>query len=133
MATERIQSSASLRRSNFAKPPFEVPALAIVGYHSQRSRITASCFFEQSQSPQQISASGMEQMIAVEIARGGNLLDKNKPRLGSVRHRNRHRPVQGDNRRGVDPFQKVVEPDNLRPVGILGPRGATMNCGVCRL
>ena len=40
---------------------------------------------------------------------------------------NRHRPVQRHDGRGAQALEKIVEPEDLRPVRILGPRSLTMH------
>ena len=44
----------------------------------------------------------------------------------AVHHRDRHRPVQRHDRRGLQALQKIVEPHDLRPVRIFGARRLAM-------
>ena len=54
-------------------------------------------------------------------------------RSRAVHHRDRHRTVQRHDGRRQHSFQKIVEPGNLRPVGIFGPRRLTVRGRNCRL
>ena len=40
---------------------------------------------------------------------------------------NRHGPVQRHDGRGLQALEKIVEPEDLRPVRIFGPRSLTMH------
>ena len=46
--------------------------------------------------------------------------------LRAVHHRDRHRPVQRHDGRGLHALEQIVEPDDLRPVRIFGPRRLAM-------
>src|SRR2546426_3363408 len=72
------------------------------------------------------SARGMEQVIAVEVAGGGQRLDEGERRLRADHHGDRRCAVQGDDGGGLQALEHIVEPDDLRPVRVFGPRRLTM-------
>ena len=68
----------------------------------------------------------MEQVIAVEIAVRGERIDECERELWPVRHGDRRRAVQGHDGRRLDALEKVIEPDDLRPVRLFGARRLAM-------
>src|SRR5213594_1485370 len=81
-------------RLNFAQPPLEKSALAVIGDQRQRSCVALSRFFRGPSAAQQIGACSMQQVIVIEIAGGGERIDERERRLRAVHHRDRHGPVQ---------------------------------------
>ena len=68
MITVRCGTPLRGGRLNFAQPPLEKPALAVVGDQCQRARVALRRFLGGSEAAQQIGAGGMQQVIVVEIA-----------------------------------------------------------------
>ena len=99
-------------------------SLVQVRYRQRVSRST-------SEPAEEVRARRVEQVVAVE--RLGERVDERQPRRGAVGHRDGDRAVQLDHRRGVDPPQRAVERRDLRPVGVLRPRGARVERGDRRL
>ena len=75
----------------------------------------------------------MQQVIAVEIAGCGKGINQRQRRLQAVHHGDGHRAVQRHDGRGLHALEKIVEPENLRPIRIFGPRRLTMQGGDRRL
>ena len=75
----------------------------------------------------------MEQMIAIQIAGGGERINQREGGLRAVHHRDCHSPVQRNDGRGLEALEKIVEADDLRPVRIFGTRRLTMQCRDRRL
>ena len=120
-------------RLNLTQAAFEKSTFALIGHQRERSLVALCCFQGGSDTTQQIGSRGVQEVIAVEIAGSGERIDKRERRLGAVSHRNRHSSVQRHDRRGLEPLEKIVEPDDLRPVGIFGPRCPAMRGGDRRL
>lgn len=68
----------------------------------------------------EIGAGRVQQVIVVELSAGQQIVDQPQASFGPFAHGHRHRAVQFDHRRGADAQQHVVEPDDLRPVGLRG-------------
>src|SRR6266850_6943257 len=68
----------------------------------------------------------MQQVIAVKIAGSGELIDESDRRPWTIDHCDRHRAVQRHDWGGLQSFEKIVEPDDLRPVRVFSSRGPTM-------
>ena len=62
----------------------------------------------------------MQQVIAVENAGRGEFIDECQRRLRAFNHGECHGAVERHDGRGLDALEQVVEPEDLRPVGILG-------------
>ena len=63
----------------------------------------------------------MQEMIAIEIARGGERVDEGERRPGAVHHRDGRGSVQGNDGGGLHALKHVVEANDLGPVRVLGP------------
>src|SRR4029450_1090250 len=85
------------------------------------------------QPAEQVGAGGVEEVVAVEGAAGGQLLDQGETLLGAVGHGDRDRPVQLDYRGRVHAAQRVVEGEDAAPVGGLGAGGGGVQGGDGRL
>ncbi len=83
-----------LGRLNFAQPPLEKAAFALIGGELQGSCITLRRFREGSRAAEQVGPGRMEQMIAVELAAGGQLIDQRKRRERALHHGHGDGPVQ---------------------------------------
>ena len=68
----------------------------------------------------------MQQVIALEIAAGGERIDERERRPRAVHHRHRHRAIERDDGRRLQTFEQIVQPDDLTPVGLIGSRRLTM-------
>jgi hypothetical protein len=68
----------------------------------------------------------MQQVVAVEVAAGSQRIDEREGRSRTVHHRNRRRAVQGHDGGRLQALENVVEPDDLRPVRVFGPRRLAM-------
>jgi hypothetical protein len=119
--------------ANFAHAALEEAALAVVGDQRQGSCVALGRFRRGPDSAQQVGARGVQQMIAVEIARRGERIDKCERRLRAVRHGDCHRAVQRHDRRGLQAFEKIIEAYDLRPVRIFGAWRLTVQGGNRRL
>src|SRR4029453_5190737 len=75
----------------------------------------------------------MQQMIVFKITAGGKVIDKRECGASSVDHGDGNRPVQRDNRRRLDAFERVVKPDDLRQIRVFCARRLTMHSGDWRL
>src|SRR5205809_2130205 len=108
--------SAMVPPVDLAQPPLEKSALGVIGDQRERSRVALRRFRRGSDAAQQVGARGMEQVIAVEVAGGGQRLDEGERRAGAVHHGDRRRAVQGDDGGGLQALEHIVQPDDLRPV-----------------
>src|SRR5438132_5806001 len=54
-----------VRPLNFAEPPLEKPALAVVGDQGERARVALCRFLRGSEPPQQVRPGGMQQVVGV--------------------------------------------------------------------
>src|SRR5256885_1235872 len=86
------------------------------------SRVALRRLVRGSQTAQQVGPRGMQQVIPVEVAGGGELVDEREGRPRALHHGDRRRAIQGDDGRGLQALEHVVEPDDLGPVRVLGPR-----------
>ena len=75
----------------------------------------------------------MQQVIAVKNAGRGQRVDEPKRRWNPFRHGHGDRAVERNDRRWLNALEKTVEPENLRPVCIFGPRGPAVQGGDRRL
>src|SRR5438034_5907639 len=64
------------RRLDLAQPPLEKSALGVVGDQRERSRITRGRLRRGSEATQEIGPRGVQQVIAVEVAGGGERVDE---------------------------------------------------------
>src|SRR5262245_35734619 len=121
-----MSSDSRLRRLNLAQPPFEKPLLTVVGDQLQRASVVPRRLLEGPPAAQQIGTSRMQQVITIESAARCERIDKCQPGLWTLHHGNCNGPVQRHDRRGLGSLEKIVQPDNLAPVRILGPSCPTM-------
>src|SRR5207245_6387934 len=117
-ATRGSRTGSGLPPLNLAQPPLEKSALGVIGDQREGSRIALRRFLRGSETEQQIGARGMQQMITVELAAGGERIDERERRPRAVRHRDRRRAVQGHDGGGLLALEELVEPDDLRPVRV---------------
>ena len=66
----------------------------------------------------------MREIVILKFTTPPNLIDQSQPSRRTIRHGNRNRTVQLDHRGRIYLQQEVVEPDNLRPIGLR--RGARL-------
>jgi len=76
--------SAIVPPFDFAQPPLEESALGVVRDQLQRLGIALCGFRRRPEAPQQVGAGGMEQVIAVELAVGGERIDESERRPRAV-------------------------------------------------
>src|SRR5262245_14406293 len=126
-------STATLATLDLAETPLEEPALGVIGNQRQRLRVALRCLRAGPEATQQVGAGGMEQVVTVDLAGGGQRIDERQRRPRTVHHGDRRRAVQGLDGRRLHAVEEVVEPDDLGPVGVFGSRGPTMNGGNRRL
>src|SRR5438067_985412 len=127
---ELVKAGVLLER---AQASFEEAALGVVGDQPDRRRVTLRRRRRASQPAEQLGARGMEQVIAVEVAGGGEGVDEVERRAGALDHRDRRRAVEGDDGRGLQTLEHVVQADDLGPVGVLRPRRLAVQRGDRRL
>src|SRR5262247_1336315 len=75
----------------------------------------------------------MQQMVFVEISRFRKRFDQFQPALESLRHRNRHGSVQRHDWRRLYLLESIVQPHDLRPVGVLSTPRLAVTRGNCSL
>ena len=75
----------------------------------------------------------MQQVVAVERASPGEVVDEFEALFGAVGHRDGDRAVERDDRRRQTPVELVVQPGDLRPVGVRRRRGLRVDGGDGRL
>src|SRR5947208_16933556 len=92
--------SAKVPPVDLAQPPLEKSALGVIGDQRERSRVALRRFRRGSDAAQQVGARGMEQVIAVEVAGGGQRLAEGERRLSADHHGDRRYADQGDARGG---------------------------------
>ncbi len=63
---------------NLAQAALEISALALIGDQRQRSFVAFRCFSQRPGAAQQISACGVQQVIIVQIAAGGQRIDEGR-------------------------------------------------------
>src|SRR2546422_5739156 len=68
--------SAKVPPVDLAQSPLEKSALGVIGDQRERSRVALRRFRRGSDAAQQVGARGMEKVIAVEVAGGGQRLDE---------------------------------------------------------
>src|SRR2546422_23537 len=95
--------SAKVPPVALAQPPLEKSALGVIGDQRERSRVALRRFRRGSETAQQIGARGMQQVVAVEVAGGGQRFDERERRSRAVHHRDRGGAVQGDDGGGLQP------------------------------
>src|ERR1700688_1388382 len=114
---ERSASSRN-RRLNFAQTALEESALAVIGDEGEGPRVTLRRLVKRPKAAEQIGARGVQQMIVVQVIRGGHGIHCGKPRSRTIRHRDRYSTIQGYDGRWLYSFQCIVEPDDLGPIGV---------------
>ena len=97
-----------------------MPALGLVADQRQRAPIRLGGLRVAPQPALQLGARGGEQVIAVELAALVELIHELETALERTRHRDRHRAVERDHRRGMHARQDPVERGDLNPVGVGG-------------
>src|SRR5882762_1036532 len=75
----------------------------------------------------------MQQVIVIETAGGGKRVYDCERRPWSFRHCDRRSTVQRYHGRRLSTLEKIVELDDMKPVGIFGARRPTMHRGDRRL
>src|SRR5271156_3886185 len=83
---QALVPAGSLSILNFAQPPFEKPALTAVSDQLKRSRVALCRLRRGSGAAQQIGACSMQQMIAAQLAAGGERIDDRERRLRALHH-----------------------------------------------
>ena len=93
-------------RLDFAEPALEEAALGRRCVTSARARRVALRRLRAVAEPaQQVGARGMQQVVAVELTGGGELVDEREGRGGAVHHRDGHGAVERDDRRGLQALE----------------------------
>src|SRR5687767_6416620 len=69
-----------------------------------------------SEPPAEIGARRMGEAVAAELAALQDRVDEGETGCRSIAHRDGHRAVELHDGRGIDPPQRVVQPDDARPV-----------------
>ena len=82
---------------------------------------------------EQVRAHGVETMVAGEAAVGVERGQQIETGRRAVDHRHGDRVIQRDHRVVGHPLQQSVEREDLRPVGVGGPRGFVVDGGDRRL
>src|SRR5260370_36284916 len=72
----------------------QVAALDGVERQRERGLVRLRRFLAPSQAPREVGARRVIQVVAVELARGADLIDERKAPLQLAAHRDRHGPVQ---------------------------------------
>src|SRR5258708_18173194 len=101
-------SRLSSRRLNFLQAALEKSALAAIGDQGQCPFIALRRFCCGSDSAQQIGTGGMQQVVVVEITACNERVNELERGRGAIHHRDRDRPVQRHNRRGLYPLDHIV-------------------------
>lgn len=120
--------AADFRQALFQKAPFRLLLRQFECHQIGRLR-----FRKPPDPAQQVGLDGMGQMVTVEISTFEERLDKRQPRFRPVAHRHGHGSVQQHDRRGLEPQQGVVEPDDLCPVCRFSTRRLAVQCSNGRL
>src|SRR6266498_1329364 len=101
----------------------EEGALDRVGGQGQGAAVGGGRLGDAAEAAQQVGAGGVEEVVAVQRAGGGELLDPGEALLRAVGHGDRDRAVQLHDGRGGHAAQGVVERQDAGPVGGLGAGG----------
>ena len=107
-------------RLHFAQPAFEKATLGVVGRERNGSGVGSRRICRASEPAQQIRARGVKQVIPVEIALGGERVDERErgPAPSTIAIATaRFSATIGE---GCTRSSRLVEPRDLRPVGLFG-------------
>src|SRR5712691_1271694 len=101
----------SARRS--ATEPEEVP-LGVGRRHGGCALVGSRGVARSAEPPKQIGSGGVEGLVVVQV----QFVDQSERRRGALNLADRDGSVEGNDRRGGDGKQLVVQGDDLRPVGL---------------
>src|SRR5262249_26835157 len=100
--------------------------LAFVLHHRRRALEFFARFVASSELREEIAAHAREKMIRRERRLVRERVDQREPRIGPVRHRDRDRAIQLDDRRLRELRERVVERDDALPIRLRGRACARM-------
>ena len=86
------------------------------------SRYAAGRVVDATEAAQQVGTCCRQEVVPVELADLGNLVDDGEADVGAVGHGDGDRPVELDDRAGRELGEAPVERGDLQPVGVLGLR-----------
>lgn len=110
-----MQLSAS---AQFIQPPREKPPPRLLARKRERAFVLSAGLLRSSQPPTQFAAGRMRRRVIDQLAARQNGIDQIQTRRGTVTHRDRDGAVQFDDRRWpLDAPQRIVQSDNLSPIG----------------
>ncbi len=99
----------------------------------QSHTIGAASLVDARQPPQQVGTGGVAQVVVAQFAARQQLVHQPQAGRRAVAHRHGHRAIQFHHRRRSQAQQHVVEPDDLRPVGLRRAGRLGMHGDDCRL
>lgn len=106
--------------AQFIQPPLQEAPFRLELRQGQRCSIGIARLVQAAQLSAEVGACRVQQVIVVQSAAGLEVIQLRQARRWAVAHGQRDGPVQLDGWGRADTEQGIVEPDDLRPVGLLG-------------